>query len=233
MRKLNAVFLIFLMAGGVSQLYGQGQEKMSVLKISETASVEAMPNQVHVSFAVETDSEVAQEAIRLNATLTDKVLKALKKIIGPDDALSTSGFNLSPVYARREPSQLVSYRVKNSVSLTTKKVASLGSLLDKAVEAGVSRIDSLSFGHDKEQDLRNQAAVKALQRAKKTAEELAGAAGMRVKRILVISYSPPGPVRRYARMAVAESVPTPIAVGQLAISATVNVEFEIEQNNKF
>ena len=201
---------------------------MSVLEILETASVEARPNQVHVSFAFETNSSEAQEAIRLNAALTDKVLKALKSDIGPDDSLSTSGFNLSPVYARREPSQLVSYRVKNSVSLTTKQVASLGSLLDKAVEAGVSRIDSLSFGHDQEKNLRNKAAVKALLRAKKTAEELAGAAGMRVKRILVISYSPPGPVRRYARMAVAESAPTPIEVGKLTISATVNVEFEIE-----
>jgi len=198
------------------------------LKIAETALVAAMPNQANVSFAVETDSREAQEAIRLNAILTDKVLKALKSSIGPDDSLSTSSFNLSPVYARREPSQLVSYRVKNSVSLTTKQVDTLGSLLDIAAKAGVSRIDSLSFGHDKEQDLRNQAAVKALQRAKKTAEKLAEAAGMRVKRILMISYSPPGPVRRYARMAVAESVPTPIEVGQLAISATVNVEFEIE-----
>ena len=228
MRKFNEVFLIFLMVCCVSPLIGQEQGRMSVLEISETASVAAMPNQANVSFAVETDSEDAQEAIRLNAALTDSVLNALKSSVGDDDSLSTSGFNLSPVYARREPSQLVSYRVKNSVSLTTKQVDALGALIDLAVEAGVSRIDSLSFSHDKEQDLRNQAAVKALQRAKKTAVKLAEAAGMRVKRILVISYSPPGPVRRYARMAVAESAPTPIEVGQLAISATVNVEFEIE-----
>ncbi len=228
MRKLSAVLLILAMGCGVSYLFGQEQEKISVLEISETASVEAMPNQVHVSFAVETAAEEADEAIRLNAALTDKVLSVLKNDLGPDDSLRTSGFDLSPVYARKEPFQLVSYRVKNSVSLTTKQVASLGSLLDKAVEAGVSRIDSLSFGHDHEQDLRNQAAIKALQRAKKTADELAGAAGMRVKRIRAIAYSPPGPARRYARMAVAESAPTPIEVGQLAISATVNVVFEIE-----
>lgn len=228
MRKLNTLFLIIAMGCCVSQLSGQKPERISVLEISETASVAAMPNQAKVSFAVETNAKEAQEAIRLNAMLTDKVLKALKSSIGPDDSLSTSRFNLSPVYARGEPSQLVSFRVKNAVSLTTKQVDSLGSLLDTATKAGVSRIDSLSFGHDKEQDLRNQAAVKALQRAKKTAEELAQAAGMKVKRILVISYSPPGPVRRYARMAVAEGASTPIEVGQLAISAIVNVEFEIE-----
>jgi len=228
MRKLQVIFLICVMGCCVLQLYSQKIAEPSVLKISETASVEAMPNQVSVSFAVETVSSEAQDAIRLNAALTDKVLNALKSSVGEDDSLSTSGFNLSPVYAHREPSQLVSYRVKNSVSLTTKQVDSLGALIDKAVEAGVSRIDSLSFGHDGEQDLRNKAAVKAIQRAKKTAGELASAAGMRVKRILAITYSPPGPVRRYARMAVAESAPTPIEVGKLAINATVNVEFEIE-----
>jgi len=228
MRKLQVMFLICAMGCCVAQLYGQEKSSQSVLKISETASVEAMPNQVSVAFAVETDASEAQEAIRLNAVLTDRVLKALKSGVGEADSLSTSGFNLSPVYARGKPSQLVSYRVKNSVSLVTQQVDSLGALLDKAVEAGASRIDSLSFGHDMEQDLRNRAAVKAIQRAKKTADELADAAGMRVKRILVIAYSPPGPVRRYARMAVAESAPTPIEVGQLTISATVHVEFEIE-----
>ena len=128
MKKLNTLFLIFVIGCCVSHLSGQEPERISVLKIAETASVAAMPNQANVSFAVETDSREAQEAIRLNAILTDKVLKALKSSIGPDDSLSTSSFNLSPVYARREPSQLVSYRVKNSVSLTTKQVDTLGSL---------------------------------------------------------------------------------------------------------
>jgi uncharacterized protein YggE len=228
MKSVKAFFLCGLLLCMTCYLSAEENEDRSVLEISETASIKAMPNLAHVSFAVETNAAEAQEAIQLNARHTDKVLSTLKESIGPDDSLSTTGFNLSPVYARREPSQLVSYRVKNSVTLTTRDVAALGSLLDKAVKAGASRIDSLSFANAQEQDLGNKAAVKALQRARKTAEQLAQAAGMRVKRILRISYSPPGPVRRYARMAMAEGGSTPIEAGELSVTASVRVEFEIE-----
>lgn len=228
MKPVKAFFLLGVLLCLTCSLAAGDEEDISILEITETASLEAMPNLAQVGFAVETNAPEAQEAIQRNAALMDKVLSTLKNSIGPDDAISTSGFNLSPVYARGEPSQLVSYRVKNMVTLATKNVDSLGSLLDKAVEAGASRIDSLSFSNDQEQEIRNKAAVRALQRARKTAEQLAQAAGMRVKRIVRISYSPPGPMRRFARMALAESAPTPIEAGQLSLSATVNVEFEIE-----
>ena len=50
-------------------------------------------------------------------------------------------------------------------------------LIDRAAEAGANRVDSLSFSHDQGAKLREEASVKALKQALKTAERLAAAAG--------------------------------------------------------
>ncbi|MGH7806837.1 MAG: SIMPL domain-containing protein, partial [Thermodesulfobacteriota bacterium] len=69
--------------------------------------------------------------------------------------------------------------------------------------------------------------------AKATAETVAKAAGVRVVKIVRISpsYEVPGPVYRdflQAKVAAAESAPTPIEPGELTVSATVNIVYEIE-----
>ena len=99
-------------------------------------------------------------------------------------------------------------------------------------EAGANRINSLSFAHDQAETLRDQAAVKALRKAVKTAERLAEAVGMKIARVVNIDYGSPGPGVRFSRAALAEAgagAPTPIEAGDLSVSATVRVTFEIRK----
>ena len=62
------------------------------------------------------------------------------------------------------------------------------------------------------------------------AELYARASGLRVVRILSISegggYSPPMPVM-YAKAAMADAAPTPVAAGEVETSITVSVQFEL------
>jgi hypothetical protein len=147
-----------------------------------------------------------------------------------EDTLETSGYSLSPIYGRGSPQEPTAYRVRNMVVLTSKQIDQAGAYIDAAAEAGANRVDSLTFSHDQGEALRDQAAVKALQKAVKTAEKLAQAAGMKIKRIQRIEYSSPGPRVRYARASLAEAggAPTPIEAGELSVSATVRVVFEIQ-----
>jgi uncharacterized protein YggE len=213
-------------------LPGQDLTRISTIDVSESASVAVPANVVRISFAVESNAANAGDAVHQNAAQTDKLLEALKKNIGPEDKLETSGYSLNPVYGRGNTQVTTGYRVRNTVLLTSTEVERAGDFIDTATKAGANRIDSLSFAHDQAEKLRDQAAVKALEKAVKTAEKLAAAAGVRIVRIVNIEYGTPGPGVRYSRAVLAEvgaGAPTPIEAGELSVSATVRMTFEIRQ----
>ncbi len=226
-RFMIGALLIFT---GMLWLSAQQTGTLSTLEVSETASVSAPANLVRISFAVESNAGDAGESVRLNAQQTDALLKALRKMGSEEDRLETSGYRLNPVYGRGSPQTTTAYRVRNTVVLTSRNIKSAGAYIDAAAAAGANNVDNLSFSHDQGEMLRDKASVKALQKAVKTAERLAQAAGMIVKRIVKINYSSPGPVVRFARTAMAEAggAPTPIEAGDLSVSATVFVVFEID-----
>ena len=68
-------------------------------------------------------------------------------------------------------------------------------------------------------------------KARQRAELYARAAGLKVKRIISISegggYSPPPMPVLYAKMAMADAAPTPVAAGELGLTASVSVQFEL------
>ncbi len=221
----GAILLIL----GTLCLAAQQTAPLSTLEVSETASVSAPANQVRISFAVQTDAKNAGESVHRNAQQTDALLKVLRKMGSEEDRLETSGYRLNPMYGSGSNMVPTTYRVRNTVVLTSKSIENAGAYIDAATAAGATNVDSLSFSHDQGEMLRDKASVKALQKAVETAERLAQAAGLTVKRIVKISYSSPGPVVQYARASLAEAggAPTPIEAGDLTVSASVFVVFEI------
>jgi len=232
MIKTRIAWTLSLFCLFVFPLMGQDFTRISTIEVSESASVAAPANLVRISFAVESNASAAGEAVHMNGAQTDALLKALKQKIGHEDRLVTSGYSLNPVYSRGNSQVTTGYRVRNTVILTSKEVEKAGVFIDAATEAGANRIDSLSFAHDQAEKLRDQAAVKALKKAVRTAERLAEAAGMKIARVVNIDYGSPGPGVRFSRATLAEAgagAPTPIEAGDLSVSATVRVTFEIRK----
>jgi uncharacterized protein YggE len=232
MSAVSMIVSTALLLWGISEtpLLGQEHAPGSTLEVSETAAVSAPANTVRIAFAVEVNAPRAGDAVRQNAQQTDTLLRTLKKMGRSEDMLETSGYSLSPVYGRGSPQEPTAYRVRNMVVLRSKQIDRAGAYIDAAAEAGANRIDSVAFSHDQGEALRDQAAVKALKKVLKTAEKLAQAAGMTIKRIQRIEYSPPGASVQYTRAAFAEAggAPTPIEAGEFSVSATVRVMFEIQ-----
>jgi uncharacterized protein YggE len=75
----------------------------STINTSGSASVKVMPDKVSVSIGVETDGQTAAEAASNNAALVNQILEALKKIGVTDDQISTSYYNVYPVYESQYP----------------------------------------------------------------------------------------------------------------------------------
>jgi uncharacterized protein YggE len=201
------------------------EDNPSTIEITGTAAVMAPPTTVTISFAVETDSPKAQAAVKENAERTEKVLAALKKVSDKETKLRTTGFTLSPVYEKTE--RVIGYRVRNTVVLESKDLDNTGAFIDEAADAGATRIGNLSFSSDKEEDLRKEAGLEALKFAMRDAEALAKASGMRIKRILKITYDS----REHPTIVMREAAPaaarTPIAVGEIPVQVEVHVVFEM------
>ncbi len=211
------------------------QEK-STLEAIGKGEVKIKPDVAYLTFAVETTSRTASEAVKNNAGKMKSVIDQLKSQIGKEDKISTSGYQLSPIYEYNEStrrSELIGYQASNQALVETKNLNELGNLIDSSTQVGANRIDSISFGTDKKDEYRRQALVEAVQDAKATAEIVAKAAGVKVVKILRISpsYDTPIPVYRdfiQTKALEAGAASTPIEPGEVTVSATVNINFEIE-----
>jgi uncharacterized protein YggE len=199
---------------------------LPTIEVVGKARIMVMPNVATISFAVETNSPKARDAVGQNAEQTTRVLNALRRISGQKTKIRTSGFSLSPVYEEKRRLRPSGYRVRNTVVVETKNLDKVGSLIDEASNAGASGIGSLTFSTDKEESLRKDAAAEAVRDAMKSAENLAKAADLSIQRIIKISYAPRMPVLRSMVVAAAERVTTPIEIGQIPVEASVNVVFE-------
>jgi uncharacterized protein len=228
---MKRIFLLTFLLGFAfaTPAFAQGGEKLSTIEIAARATVNAMPNTLTLSFAVDTDASLAKEAVSENAKRTERVLAALRKVVDEESRIRTLGFSLSPLFEKGDPGKPSGFRARNTVILESKVMDKAGAFIDAAAEAGVSRVGNLVFTSDKEEDLRKEAAVKALMQATLDAEMLAKAAGLAIKRVIKINYDQiehaPLGVLRDAAFA---GVQTPIVVGEITVNAGVHVVFELE-----
>lgn len=218
------IICIFLTLGQMS--YAKEKPETPTIEVVGKARIMTMPNVATVTFAVETNATKAQQAVGENAKRTDKLLNVLKDIGGQKVKIKTSGFTLTPVYDKDNKFRPRAYLVRNTVILETKEIEMVGTFIDEASQAGVSRIGSLTFSTDQEEQLRKEAAVRAVNQAQGIAADLATAAGLTIRKIIKLSYTPRGPVRPYRMEAMAATTRTPIEMGELTFEETVNVVFE-------
>lgn len=199
----------------------------STIEVTGRAKIMAMPDAAFLSLAVESTADQAQDAVRKNAVLAERVLKVLKKLSEKSDEIKTSAYSLSPVYEKGNRASPSGYRVRNTIILKTNNLDKVGAFIDEAAKAGANRLGSLTFSSDREEALRKDAAAEAVRQAIKSAENLAGAADLKVKRIISISYAPKWRIPSPMLMADMGSPSTPVEAGQISIEATVNVVFEV------
>ena len=209
-----------------SMALAEEERRLSTIEVVGKAKIKVMPNTATISFSVETNAAKAKQAVTDNANRTDNLIKVLRKTAGNKARIKTSGFTLSPMYDKGSMLRPKGYRVRNTVILETKNLEKLGNFIDEAALAGISRIGSLTFSTDREDQFRAEAAVKAVHQAEEIARALAKAAGLTIKKIVKINYGPRESVRPYRMEAMAASARTPIEIGEITIEERVNIVFE-------
>lgn len=189
---------------------------------------------------VTSQGKTAAAALSANSADMNRVIAALKAAGIADRDIQTSNLSLNPLYAppvvrpdgrvEDQPQRIIGYQVNNQVTVRQRKLADFGKVLDTLVSVGANQVNGPSFELDDSDAAMDEARTAAMTKARQRAELYARAAGLKVKRIISISegggYSPPMPML-YAKAAMADSAPTPVAAGEVGLTATVSVQFEL------
>lgn len=226
-------------AGGVAAAETPAPDgAVPVISVSAEGSVLAEPDVAYVQFAVETRGQTAREAQRANAetfAVVERTLKDTFRVAARD--IRTVGFNVHPEYdyTERNGQKLKGYVATHVVQVTWRDLRDVGRLLDGLAQAGVNRMDGVTFGTEKQEPYELEALKKAMAAARAKADVLAASAGRRVKGVLSIEQGSQAPVPvlfRNAGAVAAESLAgspaTSIQTGQIEIRATVTVRFEMQ-----
>jgi len=208
------------------------------IAVSGEGRVSVSPDLAIVSFGVETTAPAAGAAVAENAKKSNALVDAIKAKIGAKDKVSTTQYSLSPVYEQRDrasaaPPKITGYIASNQVRVELHDVKMVGTMIDAATAAGANRADDLQFTLEERAEAQSTALAKAGADAKRQAEAMAAALGVELGRVLSASSSG-GPIvypKAFARggmVAMAEAAPPPIEAGDVDVTVSLQVTYEIK-----
>jgi hypothetical protein len=215
---------------------GAGEKRpLTRILVTGEAIMQAQPDTAIVIVSVVTQDKRALDAQQQNATLSERVVSALKAAAGTGAEVKTSGYSLQPqrVYKENQPPTITGYEARNLVTVTMSDLTKVGAVIDAATAAGANNVESLSFTLRQDQAARDSALSQATRVAVGRAHAIAQALGGRVMRILEVQEATATARPLYqtedARGFVAKaSAQTPIEVGSLDIRSQVQLIAEVE-----
>jgi uncharacterized protein YggE len=238
MKKLSIVILAVLFAAGsmMAQQSDMKDSKPRTVSVRGMGTINTSPDQVRLSIQVNTRSESATGAMAQANSKTREILSLLKNFGIEVKDVQTSRVTVSPIldYQKNiQPPPILGYTGTNefSVIFKGKLMENVGEFMDKAITAGATNFGGLLYEASKQRELERGALKKAAVDAQARGEVLAKELGSTVGKVLSISesLSTPNPMVRGAIMADAMASPgAPIMTGELTISATVDVVFELK-----
>ncbi|MCX6079861.1 MAG: SIMPL domain-containing protein [Chloroflexi bacterium] len=236
--SLTILIAVFLSACGPIALpvSSASQTTPRALTVSGAGKVSLKPDIAYIYVGIHTEKPGAAEAVAENNTNTQKLIDALKTTGVDANDIQTTNFSIwqNTQYGPDGKPSSANYAVDNTVYLTVRNLGQLGDLLDAAVKAGANNINSIQFDVADKTKALSAARTEAVKTAKQQADELAAAAGVKLGDIQSIQYTDgsPSPIFQGKGMgaggAVAADVAVPINPGQMEITVTVTMSYEIK-----
>ncbi len=243
-RHITSVLLVISLAlfTGMPAFASQDDEP-GTMHVVGSGKIKVKPDTVHVDISVITEDIKASNAIKQNAEITTEILKKIKSMIGKNDTVETSSFELEEKYKynrSRDTREFIGYVTLNKIQVKTKNISKLGTMIDSAVELGARKIEGPWFNVSNREKYKEQVLRAAVRDAKETARIVAESSGVKIVRILTINpdtdyrFSPPtyrGKSSRdmslYSSSDRMSSASTPIESGDITITANVRINYAI------
>jgi uncharacterized protein YggE len=230
MKKAIVIVGLLLM----TMSYAQEQKQVPMINVSGEGKVKIAPDQASISISIETKGTKAEDVKRENDKKMDAILKFVKSSNIAKEDYQTQRVSLNPNYDYDKKKH--SYIATQTVQILLKDLSKYDVLMEGLVNEGINRIDNVEFKSSKITQLQSEARKLAIKEAKLKAEDYVSVLGQKVGKAILISDNSqiyvPQPPRMYAMkssMAMDESAPREtLAVGEIEITANVNVNFVLE-----
>ena len=246
--RLKQYSLLVLMSIGVaSSLAAVEAEAERRITVRGSAEIRVVPDEVVLTAGIESFHLDLEDSKVENDRLTTAVIEAAKSNGVAAEHIRTDYLNVEPRFDDRydKNQELLGYVVRRSVALTLRDVSRFEDLLSAVLEAGANYVHGVDFRTTELRKHRDEARARAIEAAKEKAEDLAGQLGQSIGKPISIDEGYAGWFSSYgswwggrwsggAMQNVIQNAPSsspqtegPTAPGQISVSATINVTFEL------
>jgi uncharacterized protein len=210
-------------------------DDMREVTVCGSGSVKVVPDMAEFVFGVTSTDKDAAWAQKKNAESIDKVIAKLEELGVDEKSITTSGYSIYPQYDYSSDKQeLTGYEVRTTLTVKDQKIEAAGKIISECVEAGINDFDYINFLSSEYEEAYQEALTQAVKAARKKAEVLAAAAGMKLGDVIMMTEGYQDTSASYTRtkgtaaMALdASAADMSLMAGESEISATVTVAYEM------
>lgn len=209
----------------------------TVITVTGTGETRVAADMAVVTLGVsERDPDAVTAQQKVNARI-EAIRNALTELGIEEENITTNYVNIYAIYNYGgEQEQLTGYSASTSLSIRVTDIEFAGKVIDTAFTAGANTLDGVSFSASHTEDARAEAMKKAVADARKKAEILAEASGLKITGIASVSeggsYSHSNTVAGYGAYDVDEAksgAPTVLQAAKIIVADTVTVVYTAEQ----
>ena len=206
------------------------QNQTPTVEVVGEGIVYVTPDMVNISISIEKEGLDLKNLRQKNGEAVAQVLQLLSKEL-PMENFQTSYVSLY----KDDYNKLNKYRVVQNINIKLEDISKYDNLMNAIFDAGVNRIDGISFGVKNKEKLLQEARVAAIDDARKKALLYAVSLDQNIGKAIQIKeinshFNDIQPVERMSKMSLgspANGNDNTLAVGKIAIKAQVNVAFEL------
>lgn len=229
-------------------------EQKRTISVTGEAELRVVPDQVIISMTAESRNKALLDAQKQNDATISQLIAYVEKDLGVEGKnIQTDFTSVEPMYQQCNyrdeqngscsPLEITYYAVRKGVQIKLDKVDSYEALVTKALQLGVTHINNVEFVTTKLREHRDKAREMAATASKEKAAALAGALGMELGKPMTIhanqyqtfyQHTARGGNVRMMQNSIANAPSeggmdgsSALALGQINITAQVNVTFEI------
>jgi uncharacterized protein YggE len=247
MKKIGLVVIgLVVVVMGLMGLASCGSETAAIssnnqqtgLWVNGEGKITVVPDVAILTLGIESQETSVSVAQEKASAAMDKVIQALKAQGIEDKDIQTQYFSIQQITNWTDnKEQVTGYRVTNTLTVKVRAVDKAGEAIDAVVAAGgdLARVNGITFTVDEPADYYVQARELAITHATNKAQQMADKAGFKLGKITYITENSGSYNINYRNYVTMEdsavgssSVSTPVSVGSLEITATVNIAYEIK-----
>jgi len=171
------------------------------ISITGEGKVFVKPDIGQINLGVSVDRSNVLEAQQRAAELVNRVLAVLKEKGIEEKDIKTTNYSIHPRYDYLEARQVLKgYEVTQNFEVKIRDLSKVGEVLSAAASTGANQVGGLVFTTEDPATLLLEARDKAIEDAKRKAEELSKKLGVRLGKVIGFGEfgGPPGPIPYFA-----------------------------------